>query len=111
MDTEDAEGKDHRGRSQGPRCCQPTVSDSTLRLHNGKHLHWKTEKMGSKRDDLMLPNQQKLESEFEPEQSGESLLTTDTNCLLDETVGTKSPASGLWIGKSVLWAALLHDFR
>lgn len=65
MDTEDAEGKNHRERSQGPRCCGPTVY-STLRLHNGGSLslHWKTEKMGSKRDDLMLPNQQRSESEL-----------------------------------------------
>lgn len=43
-----------------------TVNSSTLRLHNGGSLslHWKTEKMGSKRDDLMLPNQQRLESEL-----------------------------------------------
>lgn len=50
---------------------------------------------------------------IEPGQSGESLLTTDTNCLSGETVedSEKSPAPGLWIGKSVLYAAQLHDFQ
>lgn len=66
MDTEDTEGKDHREKNQGLRCYCPTVSGSTLRLHNGSSLslHWKTEKMGSKRDNLKLPNQQRLESEL-----------------------------------------------
>lgn len=63
--------------------------------------------MESKRDDLMLPNQQKLESEFEPGQSGESLLTTDTNCLLDETVGTKRKVLPQGCGLGSLSSGLL----
>lgn len=63
--------------------------------------------MEPERDDLMLPNQQKLESEFEPGQSRESLLTTDTNCLLDETVGTKRKVLPRGCGLGSLSSGLL----
>lgn len=109
MDTEDAEGKDHRERSQGPQ----VLLAHCVRQHTETSQWWFTESSLENREDEVKerrPNAAqpaKVGVGIEPGQSGESLQTMDTNCLSDETVGTKRKVLPQGCGLGSLSSVLL----